>query len=45
MPAFHGAVRHRLCLATDSLVPSGVGRHMVALGLALRDRYEVAIAA
>nr|WP_319934246.1 glycosyltransferase [Lichenihabitans sp. Uapishka_5] len=34
----------RLCLATDSREPSGVGEHMLALALALRDRFAVVLA-
>ena len=34
----------RLCLATDSREPSGVGEHMLALATAFRDRFEVVLA-
>jgi glycosyltransferase involved in cell wall biosynthesis len=37
-------VHFGLCLFTDSLEPSGVGEHMLALAAALRDRYRVAVA-
>lgn len=33
-----------LCLFTDSLEPSGVGVHMLALGAALRDSYQIIFA-
>ncbi|WP_156421515.1 glycosyltransferase [Aureimonas sp. AU40] len=35
----------RVCLATDSLIPSGVGEHMLALARELADEAEVIIAA
>lgn len=35
----------RLCLATDSLVPSGVGAHMLALAAELGAEFDVTIAA
>src|SRR5215216_5384440 len=31
-----------LCLCTDSLVPSGLGEHMLTVAAGLRDRYECA---
>ena len=34
----------RLCLATDSLEPSGVGEHMLALAGEWRGRYDVTLA-
>ena len=34
----------RLCLATDSLEPSGVGEHMLALAGEWRERYDVTLA-
>ena len=34
----------RICLATDSLEPSGVGEHMLALAGEWRDRYDVTLA-
>ena len=38
------AGRIRVCLVTDSLNPSGVGSHMLALAAGLRERYEVVVA-
>ncbi len=35
----------RLLLATDSLEPSGVGEHMLALAEGLRDGFEIVVAA
>ncbi len=37
--------RHRIVLATDSLDPSGMGEHMLTLGRALDDGWDVTIAA
>ncbi len=36
--------RRRIVLATDSLDPSGLGEHMLTLGLALREDWDVTIA-
>lgn len=36
--------RRRLCLLTDSLNPSGVGQHVLALASDLSDRYAVTVA-
>lgn len=37
--------RLRLCLCTDSSEPSGVGQHMLALAVELRDEWAVTLAA
>ena len=37
------ALRPRLCLFTDSLDPSGVGEHMLALAAELRARFRVSV--
>lgn len=37
-------MKPRLCLATDSLEPSGVGEHMLALAGEWRQRYDVTLA-
>jgi predicted dehydrogenase/glycosyltransferase involved in cell wall biosynthesis len=37
-------LRPRLCLATDSLAPSGMGEHMLTLATGLRDQYDIVIA-
>jgi glycosyltransferase involved in cell wall biosynthesis len=39
----HG--KTRICLATDSREPSGVGRHILDLAAALDDRYSIIVAA
>jgi glycosyltransferase involved in cell wall biosynthesis len=38
-------MKHRIVLATDSLDPSGMGEHMLALGGALKDEYDIVLAA
>ncbi|GHD12685.1 hypothetical protein GCM10016234_17370 [Tianweitania populi] len=42
-PAF-AKTRLRIGIVTDSLVPSGVGEHMLTLGCALRDSFEPVLA-
>jgi glycosyltransferase involved in cell wall biosynthesis len=42
-PAF-ARRRPRIGIVTDSLVPSGVGEHMLTLGCALRDSFEPVLA-
>jgi glycosyltransferase involved in cell wall biosynthesis len=44
-PSAVSAERPRVCLFTDSLAPSGVGRHMLTLGCRLRSRFDVRIVA
>lgn len=38
-------MKHRIVLATDSLDPSGMGEHMLTLGAALKDEYDIVLAA
>ena len=39
-----GSARARLCLATDSLEPSGVGEHMLVLAAELKAGYDIVVA-
>jgi glycosyltransferase involved in cell wall biosynthesis len=38
-------MKHRIVLATDSLDPSGMGEHMLALGHALKGEFDIVLAA
>lgn len=38
-------MKHRIVLATDSLDPSGMGEHMLTLGGAIQDAFDIVLAA